>query len=150
MGMIVKKDGLEIVISGDTLKELKLGLQAVREALQDPVPAPKRLGRPPKQSAGIGTSPALDRNRIALAFLRAISGKTEGIPVSEFCTVLGLKTKRGIGTPAGLTNRVLEELGFQKDSVYIRTKKVNQEKKWYPRSKIAEAIIAIEEAVRKM
>ena len=145
MAIIVKKDGMEIEINGDTLKELKLGLQAVREALQEPMIAPKRIGRPPKQTAGVGAPTGVDKNKTALAFLRAINGRTDGIPVSEFCTILGLQNKRTIGTSAGVTNRVLKDLGFARDSVYMRVKKTNQEKKWYPKAKMADAIAAIEE-----
>jgi len=143
----IKKDGWEV--SADTLEELKLGIQAVKEALQESPLLPRRPGRPPKQEPKNAALVAGDRLKTALTFLSAVNGRSEGIPASELSVALGLKTKREIGTPAGLLNRMLKELGFQKDSVYIRTKKVNQEKKWYPRSKITEAIAAIEQAAGK-
>ena len=147
MAIHIKKDGWEV--SADTPAELKQGIRIIMEALEEPATTPKRVGRPPKSQTGAPTQTARDKNETALAFLRAISGKTEGIPASEFCTALGLKTKRAIGTPAGVTNRALKDLGFSRDSVYVRVKKVNQEKKWYPKSKMAEAIAAIEQAVEK-
>lgn len=58
--------------------------------------------------------------------------------------VLGLKHSKAVGTPAGLVNRLLEELHFEPTTVYEARKKYNRPKRWHPKRRIEEAIQAVE------
>ena len=138
-------DGWEI--TGDDIDELTLGIAAVHRVLSNK-PAEKRpVGRPRTQAANgdeIAAQRLVERKEKTLIYLRAIQAHPGGIPASALVQAANLSNKNSIGSAAVRVNGVLAELSIKPDLVYKWEKKLGHEKTWFPKSRMAEAIAAVE------
>ena len=79
-----------------------------------------------------------------LKFLMAIEGEEHGITGEALQAALSLPHTRAIGSRSLLVRRVLASLDYDPATVFATEKRFNEKTRWFPRSRIAEAIEAVQ------
>ena len=146
MSIVIERDGWKI--SGNTISDLAMGVAAVQQALQSTEPTGGRAGgRTPKapQNGGMTDTANKERRKTkVIPFLRAIANAPGGITATKLVETAKMGGKVMIGAHAKIVNKMLIDCGFKTDAVYVWKKKAGEEKTWFPKSQIEEAIKAVE------
>ncbi len=154
MSATIRKDGWEV--SGVTLEDLELGIQAVQRALErERTIAPpdaevqdkRQRGRPATKNIALAKRLKTDEDRKrVLAFLRLLAANPDGTETEVLVQKMSLSAKQAISGLTQITNKLLSLVDLTPDAVYLGIKSpATAPKKWFPREQIADAIAAIEQ-----
>lgn len=150
MSVRIEKDGW--IVTGDTLDELELGIEAVQRALSKTrgnglYTAEKRgPGRPRTRGVDALASERQRNSRArAIQFMRAIlDAGNVGVAADVIAEKTGAKSKKGIGIVVSAANRVLADLPVKAASAY-RSERNTDGRRWFPGPKLAHVLAQLEE-----
>ena len=154
MSVIIRKDGWEV--AGETLDDLELGIRVVQRAIENAktialpvreIGEVRRRGRPAsKNRDSTDRLKASQNKRIALEFLRLLVANPGGIETGDLVKKMALQASQAISGVTQKTDKLLQEVGLQPESVYGSVKApATAPRKWLPMERISEAISAIEQ-----